>query len=348
MRPNKRACQSARFSSRRRSYLRFPGIVFGLLVLLCTPALHGQTTANAELKRAITAYEAGDLQRALQILDSLPAVMPDQDRAVRILYRGLISYASGNMAIAEESFRRAVEIDPALRMDPNLHSPGRVRAFDTARDSVIASWKSTAREAEGRAQWTAALDRWLAVLIARPDDQEALSHATAIRNRTAPQPPAETQALVVDTTTRPAMRVTQYSPGTALALGLVLPGGGEFYTGSSIRGLVVLLAAGGAAAAALTYKSVSVQCLSVPVDGFCPPEDVVSTKEEQPYLVPGLAAAGIISVVGALDAWAGARRKNARAREAASQGTGPGARLEGPSLERTGERLTVSIVRVRF
>jgi tetratricopeptide (TPR) repeat protein len=319
------------------------------LLFMSAGPMSAQTSSNPELQRAITTYASGDLNQALSIIESLPAVLPDRDRAIRLLYRGLIFFAQGNAQIAEESFRRAVEIDPSLKLDPEVHSPSRLRAFDVARDLVIASWKTRAREAETASQWQVALDRWNAVLIARPEDSEALKGAQAIRDRLSPPPPKPvTQPLVVDTTTATATRVRLYSPGSALALGLLLPGGGEFYTGSTLRGFVVLLAAGGAAAAAVSYKNISVQCLSVPVDGFCPPEDVVSETEETPYLVPGLAAAAAITLVGALDAWAGARRKNTKASEAAGQGTGTGARLQGPSLERAGNRLAVSFLRVRF
>jgi tetratricopeptide (TPR) repeat protein len=98
-----------------------------------------------------------------------------------------------------------------------------------------------------------------------------------------------------------------YAAGTALVSGLVVPGMGHFYSGRPMMGAVVLAAAGGSAATGLLYKDIEVLCLSPTVDGQCPPGREAERTETRPYLVPGLAAAGVITVLGALHAFRGAR-----------------------------------------
>ena len=98
-----------------------------------------------------------------------------------------------------------------------------------------------------------------------------------------------------------------YNPRTALVTGLVLPGMGHFYTGRPAYGILLLGTAGASAGFGLLYKKVEVECLSPPVNGECPIEDQLSRKETRPYLIPGLATAGAITIFGAINAYRGAR-----------------------------------------
>jgi tetratricopeptide (TPR) repeat protein len=98
-----------------------------------------------------------------------------------------------------------------------------------------------------------------------------------------------------------------YNPRTALVTGLVLPGMGHFYTGRPAYGILLLGTAGASAGFGLLYKKVEVDCLSPPVNGECPIEDQLSRKETQPFLIPGLATAGAITIWGAINAYRGAR-----------------------------------------
>ncbi len=114
-----------------------------------------------------------------------------------------------------------------------------------------------------------------------------------------------------------------YSPRTALTAGLVVPGMGHFYSGRPGAGLVVLATAGASAAVGVLYRRVEVDCLTVPVNGTCPPGQTVDRREDQPLLVPGLAGAAAITVIGAIHAFRGTRGQG----EAASFGGDGGVEL---------------------
>ncbi len=101
--------------------------------------------------------------------------------------------------------------------------------------------------------------------------------------------------------------VAQYSPGTALVTGLIFPGMGHFYSGRPGMGMLVLAGAGAGIGAALLYSEVEVRCRVPPIDGECPAGQVDERVESRPLLVPGLATAGVITVVGAIHAFRGAR-----------------------------------------
>lgn len=98
-----------------------------------------------------------------------------------------------------------------------------------------------------------------------------------------------------------------YSPGTALATGLLIPGMGHFYSGRTGTGLLVLAGAGAGVATGLLYTEVEIRCLVPLQGGECPADQVSEEVEERPLLVPGLAAAAAIGVLGAIHAWRGIR-----------------------------------------
>ncbi|MDX1646992.1 MAG: tetratricopeptide repeat protein [Longimicrobiales bacterium] len=102
-----------------------------------------------------------------------------------------------------------------------------------------------------------------------------------------------------------------YSPGIALTTGLLVPGMGQFYSGRPGLGFLILSTAGTAATVGIVHKRVEVDCLQVPQNGVCPPEQIVDEREKRPWLVPGLVTAGAITVVGAIIAYRGARRSDA-------------------------------------
>ncbi len=106
------------------------------------------------------------------------------------------------------------------------------------------------------------------------------------------------------------------SVGTAAALGVVVPGGGEFYTGNTGKGAAVL--AGSAAALAAGYFITSEEILSVSYSATDPGTcdagtctfDVTRSEEakETNNLVYGAAAAGAIWLYGLIDGIRSARQ----------------------------------------
>jgi hypothetical protein len=339
-------------------------ILPALLFAVAAPA-RAQTTEHPVLLRAITAYQTGDLPRAQSVLDSLPVSLPVRDQAVRYLYLGLVQFAFGQPARAQAAFARAIEIDPAVRLDPGIHAPSRMRAYLAALDSVVSEWRSQALVAEVAGDWAQASRQWARVSAAVPADSVARDRLAAANTRLTPSA-AERQAgagaavpnpgaaldprtAAADSTENaPARRI---DPGQAAVLGMLVPGLGQIYAGKPGRGVLVLGAAAGALAFGLLHETISVECLSVPVNNFCPPADVVSEEADRPYLVPALGAALALSVIGAIDAFTAARGANRRAAEGARGESSVGAagpRLEPPSLAATPSRIRFEIIRVRF
>jgi hypothetical protein len=147
-----------------------------------------------------------------------------------------------------------------------------------------------------------------------------------------------------------AVTPARYSASTAFVTGLV-PGVGHFYTGRPITGLFFLAGAGGAIAFGILHETTRIECLTVPQDGVCPPDEIRGRVKERPYLVAAIAAAGAASLFSALDAARGARRKNVApgaARLGATAGTERGIALAPPAVITDGTRLDFAWLRLRF
>lgn len=102
-----------------------------------------------------------------------------------------------------------------------------------------------------------------------------------------------------------ALRQPVLSPGQALSLGLVIPGGGQFYARRPVRGVLSLVGVTGAIAAAL-YQKTSVTTIDTTFTGpfgTTYPGTVKHSKNERPYLVPGVLSATGILFLSAFDAF---------------------------------------------
>jgi tetratricopeptide (TPR) repeat protein len=142
-----------------------------------------------------------------------------------------------------------------------------------------------------------------------------------------------------------------YSPASALAAGLLMPGLGHFTTDRAGTGLAFLGAAASAVAAGFAIQRVKVRCLAPPEDGVCPPDDVLRQDTERPYLVPGIAAAVAIGIWGAIDAYRGAQHRNERALELLRVGTvwgGDAVLVALPHHIRGGGHTHVELLTLRF
>jgi len=139
------------------------------------------------------------------------------------------------------------------------------------------------------------------------------------------------------------------SPGTALGLGIVIPGMGQFYSGRALAGSGILALAGGAIAAGLLIEEVEVKCIgSVPSSGDCPPDRVISEETTNPYLMHGLVAAGVVAILGAVEAYFKAKAPEfGDVGEIVALDLGP-VWFKGPSLSAEGPRLNLNLVRVTF
>lgn len=102
-----------------------------------------------------------------------------------------------------------------------------------------------------------------------------------------------------------ALRQPVLSPGQALSLGLVIPGGGQFYARRPVRGVLSLVGVGGAIAAAFYQKTNVVTRDTIFTDPFGRPytQQVKHSEKQRPYVVPGALAATGILFLSAFDAF---------------------------------------------
>ncbi len=142
--------------------------------------------------------------------------------------------------------------------------------------------------------------------------------------------------------------VSRRSPGGALALGILIPGMGQFYSGRALGGFTVLSLAGGAVAAGLLIKKVDVQCLSEPgPGGTCPSGQVLKEVVHRPYRLAGFGTAAAIGVIGAIEAFVKLRGARNPGQASASIDVGR-FRVGAPALVASGGRIDLSLVRLEF
>ena len=146
--------------------------------------------------------------------------------------------------------------------------------------------------------------------------------------------------------------VQYVNPTKVLAGGIAVPGLGHLLSGSQAPGFGLMGVGVGAAAAGLLVKTVDIQCLSIPVNGECPPDQIKSETESRDFLVPGLAIYGGTALVGAILAYRSTKQNNAfiegGRRFQPRPGGRPGIDVEGPSLYASMDHLGVTWLRLTF
>jgi tetratricopeptide (TPR) repeat protein len=100
------------------------------------------------------------------------------------------------------------------------------------------------------------------------------------------------------------LRAARLSASEAFGIGIILPGGGQFYTRRPIRGMLSLIAVGASAGLALMPKTTSTSTTQTATDPFGNKYNYTLTTQQKnrPYFIPGLAAAGGIALISAIDA----------------------------------------------
>lgn len=125
-----------------------------------------------------------------------------------------------------------------------------------------------------------------------------------------------------------------YNPGT-VALSGIVPGLAQFRTDNAVLGAIVLGGAGAGIVAALSTRT-NVRCgADVGEDEDCPPSLVLSEETERPLLIPGIAAAAGVTVLGAVLGYTAAKAANERAaRSGQVEQASTGVRLGQALIER--------------
>ena len=137
------------------------------------------------------------------------------------------------------------------------------------------------------------------------------------------------------------------------ARGLIVPGLGQLTTGRTGSGVFYLGAAAAALGVGVAVKRIAVDCLSEPVNGVCPSDQIDRTRNERPYLIPAIGAYVALGLISAFDAARGARKQNAATPESVRIGDQQQARSRAPYLAvptvQVGlDGARVDLVRIRF
>lgn len=353
------------------------------------PGAEEQAEASRLASSADQALILGDAERARDLLARATELNPISAELAYRYGRILEDLRETNLAI--DQFCRALALGSREQGIGDVRP--RLEALARARDPEVPPEASSAfmnglLQADLR-QLPAAAEAFDAAVRAAPGWADAVFNRGVVRSRMgdaagavadfqaylALRPDAEDAILVSQRIGQLQAPPPVQSAGTTLTLGLLLPGMGQFYTGRAMGGFTVLALAAGAAAAGFLVEEVTVQCVgSVPSGGTCPPERFIGETSEKPYLVYGLAAAGAVTVLGALEAYFKTRGSSAgaasrpeptsgmvaaegeassgRAGGALAAGPSPegsgGVHLSGPSLEARGHKLNLNLLRITF
>jgi tetratricopeptide (TPR) repeat protein len=305
------------------------------------PAAARAPTSTAEQKRA--ARELGQRAQQSAILGDRTAARDQLRQAAAVdptnadlAYR--LARAQEALGQGEEA---ATEYCRFLALTPNAPEAAeareRVAALTknrptTVSDQIAAPFRAGIAAYEAR-RWTEAATQFGVAIARQPDWADAfydraLARAAAGQRALAIadfeqylrlRPEAEDRAAVVARIG--ALRGGPLSAGTAFGLGLVVPGGGQMYTGRTLFGLVSLAATGGAVAMAFQRGLVTEQYTVNPTDPFgtpLPPYTATRRVQGYPNRTAGLIGAGAIALSSAIEAFVYARHANSRDRRFAA------------------------------
>lgn len=334
--------------------------------LVCAPQAVGEprplgrvaepAEAGRLINAATQAMLLGDLDGALDFLDRALAVDPSAAEAeylrARILQR------------REEPDAATEALCRYLRIAPDGPSASEVRrrlqeALEQgAGQSILAAYRrGLDLEREGRTEEAEAA--FTEVVSARPQAAIALYNRGVIRNALGRDAEARADLeryLALEPAAPDAAQVRQFlgdrpgrlaatagpTSGAAFALGALLPGGGQFYTGRPGFGAAVTAIAGGALAAGLLYERTTIQCRDA-LATECPEELIAGRETDRPLLVPAIGVAAGVALAAAVEA-----ALHARGRRAAPAPRGAGPSVQAPRLQYDGSALQLELVRLDF
>jgi tetratricopeptide (TPR) repeat protein len=289
-----------------------------------------RTEAEALVREATEAMILGDTERARSRLSTAASLDPSSPSIQ--LRLGRLLEDLGQRELALEAFCLALVLEPAgpdgAAADEGVRRLA-VRSGGRLSDEARAAFREGVERFDA-ADYEAADRLFSLALDSHPDWAEARLNRGIARLRIGRRsvahadlerylelrPGADEAALIraelgplTGAPTRPASRTaSQHSPAAAMALGLVVPGMGHFYSGRSRTGTMYLLGAGLSVVAGFSYTEVEVLCLLDDAPQRCPPDSIVGERRSQPYLVPGLVGAAVITVVGAVHALVSTQR----------------------------------------
>jgi len=170
-------------------------------------------------------------------------------------------------------------------------------AYDKAQWADAEGFFTTVIQADSTSA-EAYYDRALVRAMQNHRDAAADDYAHYLRLR----PEAVDRALVEARVNQ--LLAQRLSASQAFGLGVVIPGGGQFYTKRPVPGVLSLVGVGASAAFAMTVKTTSTTTRKTAVDPFGNQYSysVTTAHKTRPYLVPGLGAAVGIALLSAIEA----------------------------------------------
>lgn len=325
------------------------------------PSLEQRTRAMELASSAATSVVLGDDERARDLLIWATALDPtsadlryrlaraldDLDERTRALAEYCRTVSVGGTS-EEAKFSRdriAVLIDLEAASIPETARTAfelGVSAFDRGR--LTDARRSFAIAASVAPAWPLAHYNQGVTLAALGSRDEAV---VSLRRYIERDPGAEDVLVVSEQIgqLRGAPALGGLSPYTAFAVGVIVPGLGQYSSGRPLRGAVVTGLAAGALATGFFVKKRAVRCLVVLTsDGSCPTGEIASVDVSRPYATTGIAVALGVSVLGALDAYFGARARS-RDRTFAQAG---GLRIGRPSISSKDGAVELSVLSLRM
>ena len=260
--------------------------------------LGDNTAALAQLKEAST-IDPTDSDLAYELARAYEAAGAGADAAKE--YCRFLSLAP-NAPEASEARNRAAALAPPTQ------SSAPSAAVAILNDGIASFEKGKAIEAEAKfaeaikvePTWADAYyDRGIARATIGDNPQAASDFEEYLRLRPAAVDRVQVVAQIE------SLRRQPLSAGQALGLGIVIPGGGEFYTRRPLRGVLALAATAGAVTWALQSTSSTKTIQQTATDPFGIPYTYTTTQKvtDQPNMVPGLMGGGAIALASAIDAY---------------------------------------------
>lgn len=330
------------------------------------PSPQQRAQAGQMASEADNAVVLGDYERAQELLGRASELDPTTGVVAYGHARVLETLGRTEEAMLEYCRTIALGTDAASLED----AEARLDALD---EDLRAGISATARErfADGLAQastarYPQAVAAFTSALVERPDWPEALYNRAVVLERMGLTQesladyrrylelrPDEVDPQMSQVAQRIGMlegleSIPTPSPGNTLALGMLFPGMGQYYSNRGVSGSIILGTAVTALAAGLTYQEVTVRCLRDVSSGEdCAPGDVVDETTDRPLLLPSLGVVAAVTLGGAIEAWIQARRRRAEQDREAAPITG-GFGLSGPSVSSNGEALDLTFFSLRF
>lgn len=324
------------------------------------PTAEERTEAGRLGSNADQALILGDLERARDLLARAQEVDPS---SVELTYRyARVLEDLGSVEEAIQQYCRALALpsptegveDARDRLQALLDREG-----DVIPPEAVAAFREGVREADSGNQGSAR-DAFTRAWLAAPSWPDPLYNRGVIRARLGRVEAAARDLeryLELAPGTEDALLVSQRvgqlrnlaslpRPSGALTLGLLLPGAGQFYSGRAWQGVGVLSLAAGVAAAGFLIEEVSVECVGGASGGECPPNRIVGETTSRPYLVHGLATAGAVAFLGAVEAFFSARGRRSEEIGALVAMKGGTVRLGLPRVAANGTRLRLNLMQI--